>query len=587
MFCERRNGTLKVNLYCVILQLTVLLQITPVVILLFVWLQEAIAVRDVGPHLHKHHIQRCHLMDPSLLTSLTLPSTVCNGMAVDVIMFFKHHKIDRRAVLQGLGADLTNMSDQVLGKKLNKVATNYLSLLKSAKRSGGLVMEKFLADDMFGAPALIAPERTIASTTKTERELDNAVQTLASLRRQLQEKDTLIQDTRSEKDELNTALSEEKTRNARLSDECQKLTTQVNKQSDKIKRLKNTLHTTRTLQNIRETNYYKRNQRQEKDLKRREARLQQHMNGGCARLISRLRHEKKLAQTKSSNSKEQLEICTQRAHNKEVELTIKIAQLNQTVQDLMVAEPLLIVQLKDERGYFTQAAKTCIMALVAECEVAASRSGDVIKAVNNHALQAQVPEGDLPSQHSALCFSDDARAISLAHVGEVMREVDHYDYHVDGTGKSGNKYVCHAINNSIGYTSVAKEDSSTLVEVAVNMLEEVADHSEPGEEHVNFATMLNGLTSAMCDCAAPMKSFVHKLDEERRLLLQTDEGINLLHCNAHFLLGLSSSIKKVLLEEDKNRQTPPPGYCRPGECLAFRCVSFTHYCQYDQKIYRI
>ena len=558
------------------------------VILLFVWLQEAIAVRDVGPHLCKHHIQRCHLMDPSLLTSLTLPSTVCNGMVVDVIMFFKHHKIDRRAVLQGLGADLTNMSDQVLGKKLNKVATSYSSLLKSAKRLDGLAMEKFLADDMFGAPALMAPERTIASTTKTERELGNAVQMLASLRRQLQEKDTLIQDTRSEKDALDTALSEEKTKNARLSDECQKLKTQVNKQSDKIKRLQDTLHTTRTtLQNIRGTNYYKRNQRQEKDLKRREARLQQHMNGGCTRLISRLRHEKKLAQTKSSNSKEQLEICRQRAHNKEAELAIKIAQLNQTVQDLMVAEPLRIVRLKDKRGYFTQAAKTCIMALVAECEVAASRSGEVIKAVINHALQAQVPEGDLLSQRSALRFSDDARAISLAHVGEVMREVDHYDYHVDGTSKSGNKYVCHAINTpdgtfSIGYTSVAKEDSSTLVEVAVNMLEEVADHSEPGEEHVNFAAMLNGLTSVMCDRAAPMKSFVHKLDEERRLLLQTDEGINLLHCNAHFLLGLSSSIKKVLLEEDKNRQTPPLGYCRPGECLAFRCVSFTHYCQYDQ-----
>ena len=50
----------------------------------------------------------------------------------------------------------------------------------------------------------------------------------------------------------------------------------------------------------------------------------------------------------------------------------------------------------------------CIMALVGESEVPAHRCGVVIQTVVQQVLGARVPDGDLPSQRSALRISDQA-----------------------------------------------------------------------------------------------------------------------------------------------------------------------------------
>lgn len=61
--------------------------------------------------------------------------------------------------------------------------------------------------------------------------------------------------------------------------------------------------------------------------------------------------------------------------------------------------------------------------------------------------------------------------------------------------------------------------------------------------------MLGGWSGVMTDRAAVMKSFDRSLQDERRVLLQTEEGFDFLHCKAHFLLGLATEAKKVLAEE--------------------------------------
>lgn len=83
----------------------------------------------------------------------------------------------------------------------------------------------------------------------------------------------------------------------------------------------------------------------------------------------------------------------------------------------------------------------------------------------------------------------------------------------------------------------------------------------------------------MTNRASVMKSFAQCLQHECQVLLQTDEGLAFLHCNAHFLLSLSSEVKKVLLKEEEARRENQAGYRRASECLAYR------YCNLKTEVY--
>ena len=56
----------------------------------------------------------------------------------------------------------------------------------------------------------------------------------------------------------------------------------------------------------------------------------------------------------------------------------------------------------------------------------------------------------------------------------------------------------------------------------------------------------------------------------RAQMLQTEEGLDFLHCNAFFLLGVASDIKPILNVEDRDRTDPPSGLKRPAEPFAVR-----------------
>ena len=72
------------------------------------------------------------------------------------------------------------------------------------------------------------------------------------------------------------------------------------------------------------------------------------------------------------------------------------------------------------------------------------------------------------------------------------------------------------------------------------------------EAQENFCRMLQQLSGVMSDRASVMKSFNKALDEERKMLLQSEEGLQFLHCNAHFLLGLSTESEKILAQNEKD-----------------------------------
>lgn len=66
-----------------------------------------------------------------------------------------------------------------------------------------------------------------------------------------------------------------------------------------------------------------------------------------------------------------------------------------------------VIRLNDpDTGYFTEDAKVCIMELVGQHEIAASRCGEVIHTFYRTVLHADVPENDLPSERSVWRFLD-------------------------------------------------------------------------------------------------------------------------------------------------------------------------------------
>lgn len=199
------------------------------------------------------------------------------------------------------------------------------------------------------------------------------------------------------------------------------------------------------------------------------------------------------------------------------------------------------------------------MALVGECEVAPSRCGQVIETMVKLLLNATVPEGDLPSTRSALRFADRGHVLSKMHVTETLLGGESWDLHTDGTSKSGKKYVAQQVNVdgqvlTTGFCAVATENTTTLVDVTFNLLQELCDAFEPDDAHQNFLDILQTMSGSMTDRAEVMKSFMRKLDCERKELLQLedDDTLQFLHCNAHFLLGLSTGCEKVLLQAEKD-----------------------------------
>ena len=66
-------------------------------------------------------------------------------------------------------------------------------------------------------------------------------------------------------------------------------------------------------------------------------------------------------------------------------------------------------------------------------------------------------------------------------------------------------------------------------------------HEEEEKQQEVFVEFLQKLQGIMSDRAAVMKCFMGRFDDMRKELLQTEEDLQFLHCNAHVLLGFSTS----------------------------------------------
>ena len=542
------------------------------------FLASSVCLENLGSFMVK--VSLSELLDGHHVTPYEQPSC---GLLKDL----NHLRIKRQCSFEDMSRwwfQLTGVAVdiKVLKQVTEKMLKQNKKLHSNSYRAGGAeVYQSFLMSPPFAISVVQAstssnstpPSASSAETlsanltpkqqntvTADQQALASAKKTMAALRGKLQEQEQELKTTK-EANRVLSDLCKQKSASILLCEEkmsqSQEMMRKLQSSLEERKKLLDNVKT--KISTIQSSNYYKRLKRTERCLKKKESIIRAHEQGHCESTIKRLRREKKLLQTQVSNTKQTLN-----RHRASSEL--RIAQLEQAIEDL-VEKPddqqnqKKIYRLKDEHGHFTSEARVCIMALVGESEVPAHRCGVVIQTVVQQVLGARVPVGDLPSQRSALRISDQAHVMSKAHVAQVLLQEDFHDLHVDGTSRGGQKYIAQAVTtttgtHSLGFTSLAMEDTTTLVEVTLQMLEELSGLHTQHEAQQNFLDTLSRLSAVMTDRASVMKSFTQRLQHEGQVLLQTDEGLDFLHCNAHFLLGLPSEVRKVLLEEDEARREP-------------------------------
>ncbi|KAL8580974.1 hypothetical protein ACOMHN_017540 [Nucella lapillus] len=206
------------------------------------------------------------------------------------------------------------------------------------------------------------------------------------------------------------------------------------------------------------------------------------------------------------------------------------------------------------------------MALQADANVAASQCGKVISIVGQHLFNVDLKEEDLPKLQTSINIADEGHFLAKFQATETSLAADNVTLHTDGTSRGAHKIVGQQITLDSGATlylglnTVAKEDSETLLEVTIQMLQELSDvyaaeETNDRKEEV-FNALLTKLTSCMSDRAAVMKLFSTKLSDFLQSTLGQEVTLHFLKCNAHFLLGLSRSCETSLktLEEEMTEQ---------------------------------
>ena len=200
----------------------------------------------------------------------------------------------------------------------------------------------------------------------------------------------------------------------------------------------------------------------------------------------------------------------------------------------------------------------CAMELSGELDVPTNKCSKVIQTVAKWVFGKTIKITDLPSTSTVGNMLDRAQCLSKFQVAEGIVDGEMWDLHSDGTTRDGKKFVGTQVildtgrSLSTGFKPVAVEDSSTLLDNAIVMIEELCDmYDADNREHI-FKSILQKMFAVMSDRASVNKAFNEKLSNYRKSELGDETvDIHYLYCNAHFLLGLSNVAESVLKREVK------------------------------------
>lgn len=244
--------------------------------------------------------------------------------------------------------------------------------------------------------------------------------------------------------------------------------------------------------------------------------------------------------------------------------------LKEQIQHLLAAqnendEPAVqqpVTRLSDKNRFSDDVRRT-VLELQGEGNVAASKCNFIIRTVAEHLFGTKISEKDLPCTSSSLNVADEGHFLTKFHASEKIRGAANVTLHTDGTSRQGQKIVGFQVSLdsgetlNLGYTTVATEDSATLLDITIQLWEEMNEVYSPvtdmsaEEKDQAFKDLLSKITSTMTDRAAVMKAFDKKLLDFMQSQLGQDMTVHFLHCNAHCLLGFSRACEMALNNLEK------------------------------------
>lgn len=134
-----------------------------------------------------------------------------------------------------------------------------------------------------------------------------------------------------------------------------------------------------------------------------------------------------------------------------------------------------------------------------------------------------------------------------------------FDLQCDGTSRSREKFVGQQITLAdnttllLGFHLTAREDAQSLLDLTLHILDELHSLDFDAQDEEQLKDMLRNMVGIMTDRANVMKSFQDAVEAKKKEILQSEEGITLLYCNAHFPLGLSAAASKALTSVENAR----------------------------------
>jgi aubergine-like protein len=259
----------------------------------------------------------------------------------------------------------------------------------------------------------------------------------------------------------------------------------------------------------------------------------------------------KQLQTKVSDQKKSLNKSRENVRTHKNKLSEVTAELESTQAELLSLQSESI-NTKESNRYIENIEK-CVMELCGELDVPSSKVAPVICSVSKWIYNKIIPLTDLPASSTVINIMDRAQVLSRHQVAEEILASQNWDLHGDGTSRDGHKIVGQQVRVEIGKTLstgfnfVAVENSVTLLDNAIAMMEELCDIFDEEHREAKFLEMLNKMLATMSDRSSVNKAFNDKFQEYRKSKLgEGSPDLKFLFCNAHFLLGLSNSCESTL-----------------------------------------
>lgn len=564
-------------------------------------------IRNVGPFLQKLGLKRHHLLASSCLQELP-PShsvPVTNGTIIDLMIFQKDEGMPlQREWLDFIGLEISGLSDKQLRDRLKKTRKPYDSIAKHLSRPN---CRQRLQDYLFQSPScfdLKRKEQEAASKSPARPEVSpshsNSLQPfspspvhrpvqptiptstppfsassaihatacgneqssqqlkvslagygrqLAGLRRELESLRTELSTSKEEAKTLRGIAQERAVDLERLQPEVSSLEKEKNVTSHRLRTLQEDLVSAKaTISSIRHANFYRRLKRKENDLKRRESAIQNHEKGTCEKKLAALRRKLKSSQTTVSNLKRKLEVQKQRSeverqhHDQLLAATGELLNHDETVR-------VLKTTVEGPKRQFTSAIVKTVISLIS-CGISGKNCAKIIQIVAKHLFDVNIADEDLPSERTSLRFADQGHYLAKYQVAEtILRPDNRFDLHIDGTTRDHQKYVGQQVTTATeslccGFEEVAAEDAKTLVDVTIGLLQECVEMYDDENKDQHFMTALRNLSGLMSDRASVNKAMKRDINDLRKATLGTEEDLEFLFCNAHFLLGLGKLLRK-------------------------------------------